>query len=59
MELVALDNALEDTIYQLGKGLEYGTIDLPVYLKNLRMVSRKQFSTRALISKARETAHLS
>ncbi|CAG8707955.1 19074_t:CDS:2 [Dentiscutata erythropus] len=52
-ELVAEDNAIEDTIYYLGKALSTERIDLNTYMKNIRTLAREQFTRRALIQKIR------
>ncbi|KAL1456506.1 hypothetical protein WDU94_001233 [Cyamophila willieti] len=43
--------ATEDTIYYMGEALRRGVIDLEVYLKQVRALSRKQFMSRALLFK--------
>lgn len=43
--------ATEDTIYYMGEALRRGVIDLDVYLKQVRALSRKQFMLRALLFK--------
>ncbi|KAI5730402.1 hypothetical protein M8J76_013308 [Diaphorina citri] len=43
--------ATEDTIYYMGEALRRGVIDLEVYLKQVRSLSRKQFMFRALLFK--------
>ncbi|CAD5221840.1 unnamed protein product [Bursaphelenchus okinawaensis] len=52
------DCAIDDTIYALGQALKKGTITLPVYLKCVRQLSRKQFKKRATLHKARQAAGL-
>lgn len=54
----AEEQALEDAIYYLGEALRKSTIDLDVFLKQVRELSRKQFMLRALIQKCREKAGL-
>lgn len=59
LNLYAEENAIEDTIFYLGEALRRGIIDLEVFLKHVRVLSRKQFQLRALMQKARKTAGLS
>uniref|UniRef100_A0A4W2EGG4 Tumor susceptibility 101 n=1 Tax=Bos indicus x Bos taurus TaxID=30522 RepID=A0A4W2EGG4_BOBOX len=61
LNLYAEENAIEDTIFYLGEALRQGVIDLDVFLKHVRLLSRKQFQLRlrALMQKARRTAGLS
>uniref|UniRef100_A0A3P8VIN6 Tumor susceptibility 101a n=1 Tax=Cynoglossus semilaevis TaxID=244447 RepID=A0A3P8VIN6_CYNSE len=59
LNLYAEENAIEDTIFYLGEALRKGVIDLEVFLKHVRLLSRKQFQLRALMQKARKTAGLS
>ncbi|KAL7831014.1 hypothetical protein SRHO_G00305160 [Serrasalmus rhombeus] len=59
LNLYAEENAIEDTIFYLGEALRRGVIDLDVFLKHVRLLSRKQFQLRALMQKARKTAGLS
>ncbi|XP_012377342.1 tumor susceptibility gene 101 protein isoform X3 [Dasypus novemcinctus] len=59
LNLYAEENAIEDTIFYLGEALRRGVIDLDVFLKHVRVLSRKQFQLRALMQKARKTAGLS
>ncbi|KAK6170263.1 hypothetical protein SNE40_018695 [Patella caerulea] len=54
----AEEQAIEDTIYYLGEGLRKNVIDLEVFLKQIRQLSRRQFMLRALIQKCREKAGL-
>lgn len=54
----AEENATEDAIYYLGEALRKGVIDLDVFLKHVRELSRKQFMLRALMQKCREKAAL-
>ncbi|KAK4053812.1 Suppressor protein stp22 of temperature-sensitive alpha-factor receptor and arginine permease [Microbotryomycetes sp. JL201] len=53
LDLVSEDAALEDTIYQLGRGLNTDTanIDLDKFLKRVRGLAREQFLKRAAINK--------
>ena len=57
-EMVAEENALEDAVYHLGKALNNGVLDLPTYLKYVRILSRREFLKRATIQKARHKAGL-
>ncbi|EDV19712.1 uncharacterized protein TRIADDRAFT_33034, partial [Trichoplax adhaerens] len=50
--------AIEDTIYYLGEALRREVIDLEIFLKHVRSLSRRQFMLKALIRKARATAGL-
>ncbi|KAK3528399.1 hypothetical protein QTP86_034216 [Hemibagrus guttatus] len=59
LNLYAEENAIEDTIFYLGEALRRDVIDLDVFLKHVRLLSRKQFQLRALMQKARKTAGLS
>ncbi|KAK2152289.1 hypothetical protein LSH36_335g03016 [Paralvinella palmiformis] len=54
----AEEQATEDTIYYLGEALRKGFLELDVFLKQVRELSRKQFMLRALINKCREKAGL-
>lgn len=54
----AEENATVDAIYYLGEALKKEVIDLDVFLKNVRELSRKQFMLRALMQKCREKAGL-
>ncbi|KAL1914821.1 uncharacterized protein VTP21DRAFT_7913 [Calcarisporiella thermophila] len=58
IEQVAEENAIADTIYYLGKALDHGRLDLAVFLKHVRILSREQFMRRALINKIRAHAGL-
>ncbi|XP_062405042.1 tumor susceptibility gene 101 protein-like isoform X2 [Sardina pilchardus] len=59
LNLYSEENAIEDTIFYLGEALRRDVIDLEVFLKHVRILSRKQFQLRALMQKARKTAGLS
>eukprot|EP01088_Endostelium_zonatum_P001784 TRINITY_DN12136_c0_g1_i1.p1 TRINITY_DN12136_c0_g1~~TRINITY_DN12136_c0_g1_i1.p1 ORF type:complete len:350 (-),score=61.61 TRINITY_DN12136_c0_g1_i1:69-1118(-) len=50
-DLVAQDATIEDTVYELDKALYGGCIDVEMYLKSVRMLSREQFHVRALAEK--------
>ncbi|KAK3932066.1 Tumor susceptibility gene 101 protein [Frankliniella fusca] len=54
----AEEAALEDTIYYVGEALRRGVIDLEVFLKQVRSLSRRQFMLRALMQKCRQKAGL-
>ncbi|XP_067001805.2 tumor susceptibility gene 101 protein isoform X4 [Anabrus simplex] len=54
----AEEAATEDTIYYMGEALRRGVIDLDVFLKQVRSLSRKQFMLRALMHKCRQKAGL-
>merc|ERR1719348_1134220 len=49
----AEENATEDAIYYVGEGLRRGVIDLDVFLKQVRSLSREQFMLRATMQKYR------
>lgn len=55
----AEEAALEDAIYYMGEALRCGVIDLDVFLRQVRALSRKQFMLRALMQKCRQKAGLS
>lgn len=50
--------AVEDVIYYLGEALRTNVIDLELFLKHVRQLSRKQFMLRALMLKCRQKAGL-
>lgn len=52
----AEEAAIEDAVYFMGEALRSGVIDLEVFLKNVRQLSRKQFMLRALMQKCRQKA---
>ncbi|KAL3275189.1 hypothetical protein HHI36_019958 [Cryptolaemus montrouzieri] len=54
----AEEAALEDAIYYMGEALRCGIIDLDVFLRQVRTLSRKQFMLRALMQKCRQKAGL-
>lgn len=54
----AEEASTEDTIYYMGEALRRGVIDLDVFLKQVRSLSRKQFMLRALMHKCRQKAGL-
>jgi ESCRT-I complex subunit TSG101 len=51
LNLVAEDNAIEDTLYHLGRALNSERIDLERFLKQTRFLAREQFMRRALAIK--------
>ena len=51
INLVAEDNAIEDTIYHLHRALNSGRIDLERFLRTTRTMAEEQFIKRALIEK--------
>ncbi|KAJ7285871.1 UEV domain-containing protein [Mycena rebaudengoi] len=51
INLVAEDNAIEDTIFHLSKALNSGRIDLERFLRSCRILAEEQFMKRALIEK--------
>ncbi|CAK5277430.1 unnamed protein product [Mycena citricolor] len=51
VNLVAEDNAIEDTIFHLSKALNSGRIDLERFLRSTRLLAEEQFMKRALIEK--------
>lgn len=58
LKAFAEEAATEDAIYYLGEGLRRGVIDLDVFLKHVRSLSRKQFTLRAIMHKCRNKAGL-
>uniref|UniRef100_V5E4L8 Uncharacterized protein n=1 Tax=Kalmanozyma brasiliensis (strain GHG001) TaxID=1365824 RepID=V5E4L8_KALBG len=54
VDLVAEDNAIEDTLYHLGRALNAERIDLEKFLKQTRVLAREQFMKRALAMKIGE-----
>lgn len=58
LQLYAEENAIDDTIYYLGEALRKEVIELEVFLKHVRELSRQQFIARATIMKARAAAGL-
>lgn len=54
IDLVAEDNAIGDTLYQLGRALNAERIDFDRFLKQTRMLAREQFMKRALAQKISE-----
>ena len=58
LDLYAEESAIEDTLYYLTEGLRREVVELDVFLKSVRKMSRKQFMLRATLLKAREVAGL-
>jgi len=58
MNAFAEEAATEDAIYFLGEALRKGAIDVDVFLKQAREISRKQFMLRATMAKCRDRAGL-
>lgn len=54
VDLVAEDNAIEDTLYHLGRALNAERLDLERFLKQTRLLAREQFMKRALAMKISE-----
>ncbi|CAH8490501.1 unnamed protein product, partial [Dicrocoelium dendriticum] len=54
----AEEQAIEDAIYFLGKALGKGALELDVFLKKVRELSRRQFMLRATVQQCREKAGL-
>lgn len=51
IDLIAEDNAIEDTMYHLHRALNAGRIDLERFLRTTRTLAEEQFMKRALIEK--------
>lgn len=51
INLVAEDNAIEDTMYHLHRALNAGRIELERFLRTTRVLAEEQFMKRALIEK--------
>lgn len=51
INLIAEDNAIEDTIYHLHRALNAGRIDLERFLRTARVLAEEQFMKRALVEK--------
>lgn len=58
LKAFAEEQAIEDAIYYLGEALRKDVIDLEIFLKRVRELSRQQFKLRALIQKCRDKAGL-
>lgn len=54
----AEEAAIEDSIYYIGEALRNGVLDLEIFLKHVRQLSRRQFMLRALMQKCRQKAGL-
>ncbi|CAH8868751.1 unnamed protein product [Trichobilharzia szidati] len=54
----AEEQAIEDAIYYLGEAMGKNVLDVEVYLKKVRELSRRQFMLRATVQKCREKAGL-
>ncbi|KZT26235.1 UEV-domain-containing protein [Neolentinus lepideus HHB14362 ss-1] len=51
INLVAEENAIEDTIYHLHRALNTGRIDLDRFLRTTRVLAEEQFMKKALVEK--------
>ncbi|TFY75499.1 hypothetical protein EWM64_g8515 [Hericium alpestre] len=51
VDLVAEDNAIEDTVYHLHRALNAGRTDLDRFLRTTRVLAEEQFMKRALAEK--------
>jgi len=58
INLVAEDNAIEDTIYHLHRALNMGRIDLERFLRTTRVLAEEQYMKRALIDKIQSSVPL-
>lgn len=58
LQLFAEEMAIQDLIFYLGEGLTHQTITLDNFLKQIRLLTRKQFFLRATMQLAREKAGL-
>lgn len=58
LELLAADNAIDDTLYHLAGGLKNKTLTEAIYLRKIAELSRAQFQVRALLLKVRQVAGL-
>ncbi|KAH7889730.1 UEV domain-containing protein [Phlebopus sp. FC_14] len=54
INLVAEDNAIEDTTYHLHRALNSGRIDIERFLRTTRVLAEEQFMKRALIEKIQQ-----
>lgn len=50
-------NAIEDALYFMDRALSNGEIELSVFLKEVRKLSRKQFMCQALIQRIHGEQH--
>merc|ERR1719397_325091 len=53
------ENAVEDALYFLGRALGEGALDCDGYLKQVRVLSRRQFLLRETMDRCRRKAGLS
>lgn len=51
LDCLAKDLALEDLIYALDKAVEQGVVPFGIYLRQIRVLAREQFSNRAMVNK--------
>ncbi|GAB0100217.1 tumor susceptibility gene 101 [Sergentomyia squamirostris] len=58
LNVYAEEAATEDAIYYMGEALRNNVIDLEVFLKYVRQLSRKQFVLRILMQRCRQKAGL-
>jgi ESCRT-I complex subunit TSG101 len=58
-QLFTEELAIQDLLFYLSEGLTHKTISLDSYLKQVRLLSRKQFMLRVTMQRAREKAGLS
>jgi ESCRT-I complex subunit TSG101 len=58
LQLYAEELSIQDLIYYLSEGLSRNSISLENFLKQIRLLTRKQFMLRATMQKAREKAGL-
>jgi len=52
------EQSLEDALYYIGEAMGKEVIDMEMFLKKVRELSRRQFMLRATIKKCREKAGL-
>merc|ERR1719210_1039313 len=52
------ENAVEDALYFLGRALSNGALDCEGYLKQVRVLSRRQFLLRETMDRCRRKANL-
>ncbi|OQR99144.1 hypothetical protein ACHHYP_07257 [Achlya hypogyna] len=57
LDAFADQQAIEDALYFLDRALANGEIELPVFLKEVRKMARKQFMGVALMQKVHDTQH--
>ena len=58
LQLYAEELAIQDLIYYMGEGLTRKSVSLENFLKQVRLLTRRQFTLRATMQKAREKAAL-